>query len=80
MGMKKATLNGTYQEVGSGSATIQKRSKGFGAAFIYFGSAAPTDDTNSFLLDTEEACYFETQDKIFARTPHGGDVDIVLGS
>ena len=74
------TLNTTYVEVNSGSATIQKKTKGYGAVMIFFGSSAPADDTNSFLLDTGAASFYETTDKIYARTPHDVPVEIIVGS
>lgn len=80
MASLKVTLTGTYQAVNVGSATIQKATRGYGDAMIFFGTAIPGTDANSFLLSGNEAQYFETADTIYARTPHGVSVDIIVGS
>ena len=72
------TLNETYQLISDGSATIQKKSKGYGSALIYAGSGAPADDISSMEVITNDPQYFETGDSIYARTPHGVDVDVVV--
>ena len=74
------TLDTTYVQISDGSATIQKKTKGYGAVMIFFGSAVPGDDTNSFLLDTNVASFYETSETIYARTPHDVPVEIVVGS
>ena len=80
MPMNEIKLTNTYVKISDKSATIQKRSMGYGEAMIYFGTAAPTDDTNSFLLDTNVASFYETTDNIYARTPHDVPVTVIVGS
>ncbi len=80
MASLKTTLTGTYVQVSVGSATIQKIKKGFGEVFVFAGGVAPGDDTDSMLISTNDPQYFETEDSIYARTPHGVDVDIVVMS
>ncbi len=80
MASQKIILNGTYQEVNAGSATIQRLTRGFGSVMVFMGTAIPGDDTNSFLLEGNSPHYFETADNLYARTPHGVDVEIVVGA
>ena len=80
MAMETYTLDENYQLINSGAATIQKITRGYGAVMVYFGSAAPTDDTKSMLLDSNDPHFFQTADDIYARTPHGVPVEIVVGA
>ena len=80
MASTKYTLDNTYQLVNSGAATIQKITRGYGGVMVFFGSAAPGDDTNSFLLESNDPHFFQTADDIYARTPHSVPVDIVVGA
>ncbi len=71
-------LNETYQLISDGSATIQKQTKGYGSALIYAGTGAPLKDDTSMEVITNDPQYFETADSLYARTPHGKGVNIVV--
>jgi len=80
MASLKYTLGNNYVQISSGPATIQKKTKGFGAVRIFFGTSAPTDDDNSFELDSNIPHFYPANDNIYARTPHDIPVDIIVGT
>jgi len=73
------TLTETYTEIATGSATIQKVSSHMGTVLLCFSATTPANDTGSFTFSNTEPQFFPTEDKIYARTPNGSDVRLIVG-
>jgi len=80
MANSKFTLTNTYQNIGSGAVTIQKKNRGGGSVMVYSGGSAPTDDTESFEILDNQVRNFPMSEDVWARTPHPGEVVIVVGA
>ena len=79
MASVRHTLDENWVQISSGPATIQKMTRGFGAVMIAFGTSAPANMDTAFMLDVNPPHYFSTEDSIYAMTPHGVPVEIVVG-